>query len=138
MTDIDIAALDEAAQRLGDEPILMVNLLRYRTRADYAAGSERAPCSGREAYFNRYVPAFTEAAKGFDVAATWLGTVTAQFVAPGSEAWDDVAIVRYPGIAAFRSIVNSDAYRDNAGPHRKAALADWRLLVTTPVPLPPR
>lgn len=33
-----------------DTPILMLNLLRYREVAEYPAGSECAPCSGREAY----------------------------------------------------------------------------------------
>lgn len=140
MTQLDMAALDDAARRLGDEPILMVNLLRYHPQAAYAGAEvgDRAPCTGREAYFTRYVPAFVEAAKAFDVAPTWLGTVRAQLVAPAGEGWDEVAIVRYPSIAAFRSIVHSAAYQDHAGPHRIAALADWRLLVTTALPLPAR
>ena len=37
--------------KLDDEtPVVMINLLRYRERAAYPAGSEHAPCSGREAY----------------------------------------------------------------------------------------
>jgi hypothetical protein len=30
--------------------IVMINLLRYRDRADYPQGSDARPCSGREAY----------------------------------------------------------------------------------------
>jgi hypothetical protein len=33
-----------------DAPLVMVNLLRYRERAEYPAGAGAAPCSGREAY----------------------------------------------------------------------------------------
>jgi hypothetical protein len=33
-----------------ESPIVMINLLRYRDRAEYPKGSEALPCSGREAY----------------------------------------------------------------------------------------
>lgn len=74
--------------------------------------------------------------QGQDIGAQWLGKVHAAFVGPADEAWDDVALLRYPNFAAFRAIVESAAYQENADPHRHAALADLRLLATTPVPLP--
>ena len=44
-------------------PFVMLNLLRFKEQADYQNHNNIAPCSGQEAYLNRYVPAFNKAAK---------------------------------------------------------------------------
>lgn len=134
-TDIGKGSMDEAARALGDGEVLMLNLLRYNAQAHYER-SDQPPCSGRDAYFTRYVPAFAEVTQGQGIAAQWVGTVNAALVAPADEAWDDVAIVRYPSFAAFRAMIEGADYQAKAGPHRRAALADWRLLATTPLSLP--
>ena len=36
------------------QPVVMINLLRFRKQADYGDRTEFAPCLGREAYFERY------------------------------------------------------------------------------------
>ena len=130
---LDTAA---AAARAGDQSIFMLNLLRYHDRADYADAAGFAPCSGREAYFQRYVPAFGKLAEGTGIRPFWVGSVLAGIVAPVGEQWDDVAIVEYPSFNAFRTLVESDAYRKEADPHRAAALADWRLIATSKADLP--
>ena len=57
-------ALEAAARTLeGIGPVMMVNLLLYRTQAEYADGTALPPCSGKEAYFGRYVPAFAKVAE---------------------------------------------------------------------------
>lgn len=120
-------------------PLLMVNMLRYRERADYGDRTDVAPCSGREAYFQRYLPAFNQvaAAEGITgIAPVWVGTVLARVVAPPDEQWDDVAIVEYPNVAAFRRVVESPRYNADAAPHRQAALDDWRLTATVRMILP--
>ena len=43
-------------------PFVMLNLLRYNKEADYGDRTEFGRCSGREAYFHRYVPAFAQVA----------------------------------------------------------------------------
>ncbi|MEY9753349.1 hypothetical protein [Bradyrhizobium yuanmingense] len=135
---VDInASLAMAASSLpGDQPIFMINLLRYRNEALYRDKSELPACSGREAYFTRYVPAFRKIATPQGVRPTWLGSVGALLVAAQGEAWHDAAIVRYPDFATFRAIVLSSDYRREAEPHRLAALADWRLIATTEVQVP--
>lgn len=137
-TEMAPAALDAAAAAAGstDQPIFMLNLLRYNDQADYGAGSGFAPCSGREAYFQRYVLAFGELAEGTGIKPFWIGNVLAGIVAPVGEQWDDVAIVEYPSFDAFRKLVESDAYKTKADPHRSAALADWRLIATSKADLP--
>lgn len=134
-TDIGKDGMGEAARALGDGEVLMLNLLRYNAQAQYDQAGQ-PPCSGREAYFTRYVPAFAEVTRGQGIAAQWIGTVQAALVAPTDEAWDDVAIIRYPSFSAFRQMIEGADYQAKADPHRRAALADWRLLATTPLPLP--
>ncbi len=134
-TEINHGGMDAAARALGDGEVLMVNLLRYNAEARYDGG-DQPPCSGREAYFTRYVPAFAEVTQGQGIAAQWVGSVHAALVGPVDEAWDDVAVVRYPSFAAFRAMIEGADYRTKADPHRRAALADWRLLATTAMPLP--
>lgn len=133
-------AVQTAANALPEDgPFHMVNLLRYREHADYGDRTDMPPCSGREAYYQRYVPAFNHvtATEGIDgIRAFWIGNVLARIVAPPDERWDDIAIVEYPSFAAFRRVIESPAYQAEAAPHRKAALDDWRLLATTEVALP--
>ena len=135
-TEMTPEALEKgAAIDLGGQPLFMVNLLRYNAQADYQGGGF-APCSGREAYFTRYVPAFSEVAEGTGIKPFWVGNALAGIVGPADEAWDDVAIVEYPSFDAFRTLVESEAYKVKADPHRRAALADWRLIATGKMDMP--
>ena len=133
INDSGVAAAGAAFD--ASEPVFMVNLLRYHARARYE-GDAFPPCTGREAYFTRYIPAFAEVTAGQGIAAEWVGSAKSVVVGPNGEEWDDVAIVRYPNISAFQRMIGSDAYRERADPHRRAALADWRLIATTRQPLP--
>lgn len=136
-TDMTRDALDTAAAAgSAGQPIFMLNLLRYNEQANYGDDAPFAPCSGREAYFQRYVPAFSEVAEGTGIKPFWIGNVLAGIVAPADEQWDDVAIVEYPSFGAFRTLVESEAYKAKADPHRSAALADWRLIATSKAELP--
>jgi len=72
--------LDAAGRALaGTGPVHMLNLLRYRAQAEYAQQTDLPPCSGREAYFSRYVPAFARVAEqvapGERFMPIYLGTV---------------------------------------------------------------
>ena len=134
-------ALEAAARALeGIGPVMMVNLLRYRTQAEYVDGTALPPCSGKEAYFGRYVPAFAkvagQVAPGASFAPVLLGQVHATLVAAAGEIWDDIAIVEYPSFEALRSVVASPVYAAEAAPHRRAALADWRFVAATKTDLP--
>jgi len=122
-----------------DTPLYMVNLLRYHPQADYGHRPGEVPCTGREAYYQRYVPAFGKAAAELGLMTVkpfWVGQVLAQVVAPADERWDDMAIVEYPSFAAFRQLTESATYLAEADPHRRAALADWRLIATSKQDLP--
>ena len=136
-TEMAPQALLAAANAIpADSPIYMVNLLRYREQADYGEQATAAPCSGREAYFQRYVPAFAKVTAGDGIKPFWIGNVLAQLVAPPGDHWDDVAIVEYPSFAVFQRMIESPAYQAEAAPHRRAALADWRLIPAAQAPMP--
>lgn len=111
-------------------PVLMLNLLRYRDKADYGPSSDHAPCSGQEAY-ERYgvqvLPLIDQVGGKLCLSAKAMATV----IAPDDERWDDMVVVRYPSVAAFKSMIFSEAYQA-ISPHRNAALADSRLVVTQP------
>ena len=131
------AALEAAGKTLdGEGPVYMVNMVRFRDRADYQGTSALPSCSGRDAYFQRYAPAFNKVAQGEDYGVFWLGNVRQVLVGAEGEHWDDIVIVRYSSFAALRRILQSEAYEAEAAPHRRAALADWRFIVTTQPALP--
>ena len=131
------AALEAAANSLaGAGQIYMVNLVRYRPEATYPEGFDLPPCSGREAYFHRYAPAFGQVAQGENYSVFWIGNVRGVLVGTDGEAWDDIVIVRYASFATLRRILENPGYEKTAAPHRRAALADWKFMITTQPELP--
>jgi len=109
-------------------PVVMINLLRYRQRADYPPGFAAPPCSGREAY-QRYGAVATLKVAEAGGKILWMGAVKTSVIAPEGEEWDDAVLVQYPSRAAFVDMVSRPDYQA-AAPHRTAALADSRLLLT--------
>jgi hypothetical protein len=131
------AALEEASKILGEAvPVYMVNMVRYRDLADYGGKSNLPACSGREAYFQRYAPAFNKVAQGEDYGLFWVGNVRGMLVNPDGQAWDDIVIVRYASFDVLRRILDSPAYERDAAPHRRAALQAWQFIATTQPNLP--
>lgn len=136
-TEYERAAIEAAAKALADAgPVYMVNMVRYRDAAAYETGSDLPPCSGREAYFQRYAPAFNAVGQGEDFSVFWVGNVHGILVGQDGEAWDDIVIVRYASFDVLRKLLQSLAYAEQAAPHRRAALSDWKFLVTTQPDLP--
>jgi hypothetical protein len=129
-TELDLEVFRAAEQKLpADKPIFMLNLLRYRERALYEGHPAEAPCSGREAYHQRYLPTFQRLAVSTDYKLRFFGSVLAKLVGPEGAQWDDVAIVEYASCAEFCGVVDSERYRAEANHHRIAALEDFRLFV---------
>lgn len=136
--EIDSKNLQQAAAALpADTPILMLNLLRYKQQADYGDDTNMPPCSGREAYFNHYIPAFYKIAMEIPgIQPFFFGNTLHNLVAPANEVWDNVALVEYPGFASFLAVIQHPTYAIDAEPHRFAALEDWRLIVTIKAGIP--
>lgn len=131
----DVTLLPEIEKQLpAGVPIVMVNLVSFKSQADYGVDSEETPCSGFEAYTTRYIPAFGEVVKklGADSGKVlYMGACHVGIVAPVDEKWDMVVIVEYPSFAGFRIVAESKEYQELASHHRLAALANWRLIATT-------
>jgi hypothetical protein len=119
-------------------PVVMLNLLRFRDEADYAASPELAPAapiSGRAAY-DRYVRHTMPFLKDTGGSLELLAVGGHYFVGPADERWDLVMLVRQASVADFLAFASNEAYLAGIG-HRTAALEDSRLLpiVEEPIPL---
>ncbi|MEM6514419.1 MAG: DUF1330 domain-containing protein [Pseudomonadota bacterium] len=108
-----------------DKPVMMINFVQFRERADYEDGRE---CSGAEAY----------AAYGRDSAPVfqrvggeiiWRGKPEVMLIGPFEKHWDVAFIARYPTAAAFLEMVTDPDYRE-AVKHRTAGVLDSRLIRT--------
>ena len=109
-------------------PIVMVNLLKYRDKAEYADGRE-SDLSGREAYgiYGQAVAKLVEAHGGRIIFAGQVSHLTIGVV---DELWDDVALVEYPNRGALLAMSTSAAYAEIA-PHREAGLKGQLNIETT-------
>jgi uncharacterized protein (DUF1330 family) len=117
-----LAKLDDAT------PLVMINLLRYRERAQYPAGAGADPCSGREAY-QRYGAVALQKVASVGGRIVWMGQVAASVIAPEGEEWHDAVLVEYPSRKAFLDMIALPDYQA-AVFHRTAALEDSRLIAT--------
>ncbi|MBI2802983.1 MAG: DUF1330 domain-containing protein [Gammaproteobacteria bacterium] len=120
--------ITQAFDALPDDgkPVSMLNLLRYRERAEYVGHPEQPPCSGREAY-TRYAELAFPIVSAVGARPIFIGTCIAHVVAPPSERWDDLLLVEYPTRRAFVDALTSKEYRAISF-HRTAALQDSRLI----------
>ena len=118
-------------------PVVMLNLLRFRTVADYAATPELAPAepiSGAEA-FARYVAHTLPLLRASGGNLVSLGAGGEFLIGPEDERWDQVMLVRQHSVDAFMAFAADEAYLAGLG-HRTAALEDSRLLPLVELPAP--
>jgi uncharacterized protein (DUF1330 family) len=115
--------LQELASMPADEPVVMLNLLRFK---DQASAPDEG-MTGQEAY-ERYgleaAPFLTK------VGGRMLNGAVARQVVIGPEGeWDMVLLVEYPSARRFLEMASDPGYLE-AHAHRDAALADSRLIAT--------
>lgn len=125
---IEAGAIAAVADRFPkDAPAVMLNLLRYRDQAEYPEGSGFSPCTGRQAYYDRYAPVATGLVMAQGGRVVWLGHTVGNVVAPADERWDDVILVEYPSFASLQALFANPDYQAVVI-HRTAALEDSRLI----------
>jgi len=112
-------------------PIVMVNLLKFRDRAEYPDGSD-AHLSGREAYA-RYGEAVSRLVEGLGGRIRYSGAVTGLLLGEVEELWDAVALAEYPTLSAFQAMAMSPEMHAIEH-HRKAGLAGQLNIRTRPGP----
>ena len=101
-----------------DGAFVMVNLLKFRDRAEYEDGDRGL--SGAEAYalYGSEVVGLVEKHGGRSIYA---GAVTGLLLGEVEENWDMVALVEYPSLEEFRAMMMSPEYQAIAV-HRSAGL----------------
>lgn len=112
-----------------DEPIMMLNMLRFRSKAVYedfrdATGAEAYAAYGRES-----APIFRRV--GGEI--IWRGKPDITVIGPREEKWDLAFVARYPSAAAFMEMVTDPDYR-TAVKHRQAGVLDSRLVRLSDIP----
>jgi uncharacterized protein (DUF1330 family) len=109
-----------------DEPIMMLNLLRFRDKAAYDDGREATGAEAYEAYGRESAPVFDRVGGKI----IWRGTPQVMLIGPEDKHWDLVFVARYPTAGAFLEMVTDPDYRE-AVKHRQAAVLDSRLIRVT-------
>jgi hypothetical protein len=112
-----------------DGPVIMLNLLRFRAIADYAADPALAPPSpiSGAAAFDLYIAQTRPhlARSGGAIVAIYDGGPL--LIGPEDERWDCAMLIRQASVAAFLAFATDEAYLAGLG-HRTAAIEDSRLL----------
>lgn len=105
------------AARPADQPVVMVNLLKFR--------------DGGEASYLRYVAAAGPHLQRVGGTVRYAGAAPAQIIGDGETPWwDAILIVEYPTPAAFMSMVTDEDYL-KAHEHRVDALDRGDLIATS-------
>ena len=103
-----------------DTPIKMVNLLKFKDKADYKDGRQTS-LSGKEAYqiYADEVQGHLEKVGGKSI---FLGEVERLMLGEVEDLWDWVAIAEYPSRKAMLEMVMDSEYQKSEE-HRSAGLA---------------
>jgi len=109
-----------------DQPVVMVNLLRFKPRAD----APDEGLSGEEAY-RRYADQMRTFVESKGARFLWIGRVDAQVIGTGGEGFHMIGLVEYPSRQAFVAIA-TDPHVQEIGVHRAAGLeSQWLIAATT-------
>jgi uncharacterized protein (DUF1330 family) len=116
-------------QRAIQGEIVMLNLLRFRSVADYSHSPHLAPAmtiNGAEAY-DRYIAHTMPYLIKSGGALLFSGDGGQFLIGPEHERWDRALLVRQSSVDSFMAFATEPAYLAGLG-HRTAALEDSRLL----------
>ena len=112
--------MEEFLEEGHDEPIFMVNLLKFKDRAEYPDKRE-SNLSGKEAYaiYSKEVVGHLEKVGGKPIFGS---EVTRLMLGEVEDLWDQVAIAMYPNRKAMLKMISDPGYIKSAQ-HRVAGLA---------------
>ncbi len=115
-----------------DQPIEMLNLVKFRAKAAYPEGHDLAgsDLTGAEAY-GRYGAETAPIIARLGASIVWRGVFQTVLIGPDSEDWDEIFVARYPTVNAFLEMVTDPEYR-KAVVHRQAAVETSRLIRCAP------
>ena len=107
------------------KPIQMLNLLKFKERAEYPDGSD-PELSGRDAYL-RYAEGFRRVMGPNGARIIYSGDVKGFLIGEGEGAWDAVAVIEYPSTQVMLDMFRNPDYQA-VQQHRVAAL-EGQLLI---------
>jgi uncharacterized protein (DUF1330 family) len=115
-------------------PVAMLNLVRYRDRAEYPADHPYAleALTGAEAYA-RYGQESLAAFGRAGGTVLFTGKMACMVIGPDDKRWDRVFIAHYPTAAAFLGMLADPEYKA-AVTNRTAAVETSRLIRLDPLP----
>ena len=117
--------IEELMKGPADQPVVMVNLLKFKSRADASEGD----ASGQEAY-GRYAEQMRKVVESQGGRFIWAGRVDSMVIGEEDPGFHVVALVEYPSRQKFLEIVASEKVRE-IGEHRSAGLEMQWLLAAT-------
>lgn len=112
----------------GEGPIVMVNLLKFREKAEYPDGRD-SELSGAEAYL-RYATEMKKLVEAGGGRFIFGGKVRTLLLGSVESLWDQVGLVEYPSPAGLLKIATSPEYRE-IEVHRLAGLEGQLNIETT-------
>ncbi|MBE1296946.1 MAG: DUF1330 domain-containing protein [Rhodobacteraceae bacterium] len=115
-----------------DQPIEMLNLVKFRQKAAYPAehALAGADLTGAQAYAN-YGRDTGPIIARLGASIVWRGSWQTTLIGPADEVCDEMFIARYPTAHAFLEMVTDPDYH-KAVVHRQAAVETSRLIRTSP------
>ena len=119
--------LSEAVANGSNDPIVMVNLLKFKKKAEYKDG--RAENTDGQTAYNRYGAEMRAFIERHGARILYMGEVKSLVIGQVDEMWDVVALVEYPSSEAFVKIAMSPDVA-KFGVHREAGLAGQLLIQT--------
>jgi uncharacterized protein (DUF1330 family) len=120
----DADQLDSMAAGDLDEPVVMLNLLKYADETQAGHGVDHM--TGREGYA-LYGKAFAALHDRFGGEPIWMGRVGNTIIGADAEDWDICILVQYPTRRQFVEMIRDADYQAIA-PIRSASLIDSRLI----------
>lgn len=102
-----------------DSPISMVNLIKFKEKAEYEDGRD-TELSGKEAY-TIYAMEVQEHLKKVGAEMVFGGAVSRLMLGEVEDLWDSVAIARYPSRKAMLEMMMDTDYQESEK-HRSAGL----------------
>jgi uncharacterized protein (DUF1330 family) len=114
-TDQQLKALSEGELA---NPVVMLNLLRFNS-------------DGGQRSYDRYSGGVQSSLQEVGAQVLWYGRADSVVIGDdNADAWDAVALVRYPSRKAFLEMIENSDYQE-VGKNRTSALTDSRLIACT-------
>lgn len=117
--------LEALVTRKPDGSLYMLNLLKFKSKAEYEDGRE-TDLTGEQAY-GLYAAGVSKIIDEMGGGLVWGGKANVLLIGDGDLEWDAVGIMRYPSFEDFAAMTQSKAYQ-KIHVHRDAGLAHQVLI----------